>query len=440
MKVAIVGRPNVGKSTLFNRLIGHRRAVEDQSPGTTRDRLSAPLQVGDNQEVTLVDTGGFQQQPEGEIEVKTQEQVEFAVEEASVILFVVSLEDGLTPEDRRIGKLLRTVSRPTLLVANKSDASGSDRNRYDFYELGFGEPVIVSALQRRGLGEVKNRIRDHLKKAEPVKSESDRRLAIVGRQNAGKSTFLNSLVASDRSIVSETPGTTRDLIDVKIRLDGTNWVVVDTPGSIREGQEESTAEMWSQERARRSIRRADVVLHLFDAALRATKVDKQLSAFVTNQKKPLVLVVNKWDLVPEDVDPADYSEYLYETLPGTRACPVAMISALNGVNIEQTIELAGELYEQSRNRVSNDRLMEVAREIIEENPPPAVREGQQFPELLSFVQRDVAPPKFICRVNDPSLFPREYRRYFRNQIREHLPFPEVPIDLKFLGPNEEEEA
>lgn len=429
MKVALIGRPNVGKSTLFNRLIGRRLAVEDESPGTTRDRVVGTLDL-ESGSVELVDTAGLIQKPSDELEEATRSQLEYATENADLLLFLVDLERGISPADQDMALRIRKKDVPTVLVANKQDASGAEDNRYDLHSLGFEHPVTVSALRRTGLDELRKRIQTALPD-QPVPSPErpDRKIALVGRQNVGKSTFLNALAGDERAIVTDQAGTTRDLVDLHLTVDGTDIVLVDTPGIVRSGHEDSTADIWSQKRSRRAIRRADAILHMMEAPRKTTRVDKRLASFIEEEKKPHVLVINKWDLAPEDVGPEDFSEYLYKTMPGTRRNPLALCSARQNVNVRETVLLGAQLIDRSRREVSDDELTSLLEKVIGENPPPAQEEGP-FPAFNRATQVDTAPPHFVLTVNDPSQFPDEYRTFLKRKIREEAGFLEVPVRLQ----------
>jgi len=422
--VAIVGRPNVGKSTLFNRLIGRRMAIEDTSPKTTRDRVQAPLELS-NRTILLSDTGGVLRETETPIEDRAQTQMERAIERSDLILFVVSLEEGLTGMDRQIADRIRSTGRPILLIANKQDAAETEYDVHEFHELGLGSPLSVSALNRRGLDDLRERLEDELPRTRPAPSSQQPVMVLAGRQNVGKSTFLNAMARRDRSIVTETPGTTRDLIDVSLPLHDRNWILRDTPGVERRGNEDTTADLWSQKRVRSSLKSADVVLHLIDATSEVTRVDQTIAEQVTEHAKPYLLVLNKWDLVPEDVSPGDYSTYLYEAFPGTEHCPVAVISALKDYNVYDTVLFGTELYEQGGQRVEEDTLTDRVNDLVEANQPPGGGEASSGPVVHHAQQVDVHPPVLEIAVSDPARFPENYRRYLENGLREHVPFSEL---------------
>ncbi len=429
--VAIIGRPNVGKSTLFNRLIGRRLAIEDSSPKTTRDRVRSPLELPD-ETVMLMDTGGVTDDTTNRIEEQTQSQMNLAFERADLILFVVSLEDGLTSKDREIADRLRTSDKPFVFTANKKDAAESDYTIHEFYELGLDRPIAVSALARRGLDELKQQIQRELETGSSARTTDQPVMALTGRQNVGKSTFLNTLARRERAIVTETPGTTRDLLSVEVHVENQPWSLLDTPGVEREGNENTTADLWSQKRVRSSIRFADVMLHLIDATMDITRVDQTIAEMAMEHHKPYLLVLNKWDLVPEDVTPQDYSEYLYEAVPGTEHCPVSIVSALENLNVYDTVLFGVDLYEQGGLQVDRETLTEAVQNIVDDHKPPGDADTRPGPDVYRAEQVDTHPPVIRIEVADPGRYPRNYRRYLENQLRETVPFSEIPFRLEIV--------
>ncbi len=435
-EVAITGRPNVGKSTLFNRLIGDRLSVEDAAASTTRDRVQESMAL-DGQRIRLTDTGGIVETPEDEIEVRTQKQVQLAFESSTLVLFVMSMEEGLTAVDRTIANRLRDLNIPILPVANKEDAAYDSNAIHDFHELGLGKPIAVSALRRTGLDELKTAILERLPDPADYVLESEYpEFALIGRQNAGKSTFLNALAGSDRAIVTDEPGTTRDLVRCDVHLSEGTWSVVDTPGMVRRGQTDTTADMWSQKRIQKMIHRADVVLHVIDATKEISRVDKQISERTQEAFVPHIPVINKWDLVPKDVGPEEYSEYLYEELVGTRYSPISIISAKKEFHLFETLFLAVDLFDQAHERVTGEELTERTKEHLSEHPPPAQGKGTTAPEVHRVEQVGIAPPHLQIHVNDRSLFPETYARYLDNAFRKWVPFSEIPIRIDFIESTE----
>src|SRR5262249_17166516 len=315
--VAIIGRPNVGKSSLFNWLAGRRIAIVDPTAGVTRDRVSTLLKV-DGRFVELVDTGGMGIQDVDNLTAEVERQIETALDQAHVILFVVDGRDGLMPLDEEVARRLRYVTKPVILVANKCDNPFLDPQTAEFYKLGRGKLICVSALQNRNKQDLLDLVMNRLPPADELEAppkDVALKLAIVGRRNTGKSTFINSLAESDRMIVSEVPGTTRDSVDVRFERDGKAFLAIDTAGVRRKGSLENDIEFYSLARAERALRRADVVLLFFDPRLRISKVDKQLAQYVLDQQKPAIFVVNKWDLLRDQMPTSRFANYVRATFP-----------------------------------------------------------------------------------------------------------------------------
>lgn len=428
-EVAIVGRPNVGKSSLFNRLAGRRISVVDATSGVTRDRVSAELKYG-GKNFELVDTGGIGMTDVEEIRHQVEHQIELAIEKAAVIVFVVDVREGLTPLDNFVAERLRHVQKPVLLVANKVDSPSLEPQKGEFFKLGFGEPLSVSALQGEGKVQLLEEITALLPKVEVGAGLPCpyMRLAVVGRRNVGKSTLINTLAGEERMIVSEIPGTTRDSVDIRFELDGKVFVAIDTPGVRKRRKVEGTLEFYSLERAMGSIRRADVVLFLLDAREEVARLDKKLGAYIAEQYRPCILVINKWDLA-EGHEPEEFEEYLRANLPGLAYAPLSFVSAKRGDNVAETIALAEELFEQSKTRVSTSELNRVVQEAFWASPPKekAGRRGR----IYFATQVEVSPPTFVIFVNYPELFDSNYERYLANRLRDVLPYSEVPLRFFF---------
>lgn len=425
-EAAIVGRPNVGKSSLFNRLVGRRISVVDPTSGVTRDRVSAEIKHG-GKCFELVDTGGMGLTDVEEIRHQVEHQIELAIEKAAVIVFVVDVREGITPLDNFVAERLRHVHKPVLLVANKVDSPSLEPQKGEFQKLGFGEALSVSALQGEGRTQLLEEITALLPKAVEVPREPYMRLAVVGRRNVGKSTLINTLAGEERMIVSEIPGTTRDAVDIRFDMDGKVFVAIDTPGVRKRQKVEGTLEFYSLERAMGSIRGADVVLLLLDAREEVSQVDKKLGGYIAEEYRPCVLVINKWDLV-EGHEPREFERYLRAQLPGLAYAPLSFMSAKNGGNVTETIGLAEELFEQSRTRVPTAELNRVVQEAASASSPKS--KGGRHGRIYFATQVEVAPPTFVLFVNHPELFDAQYERYLTNRLRDALPFSEVP--LKFF--------
>jgi GTP-binding protein len=437
--VAIVGRPNVGKSSLFNWLAGRRIAIVDPTAGVTRDRVSALIKEGPRF-LELIDTGGIGVADVDNLTAQIEQQIEAAIEQAHVLLFVVDVRAGLAPLDEEVARRLRHVNKPVLCVANKCDIPALDPQAAEFYKLGQGKPVCVSAQQNRGRQELLDLILDRLLVPEAPEAEPRDvalKLAIVGRRNTGKSTFINSLAQSERMIVSEVPGTTRDSVDVRFERDGLVFVAIDTAGVRRKGSIASDIEFYSIARAERSIRRADVVLLFLDPRVRVSKVDKQLAEYVLEQHKPAVFVVNKWDLMVP-MPTGQMGDYLRATFPNLDYVPIAFITAKAGRNVHAVLNLAQNLHKQASARVGTGDLNRVLRQALEASPPP-LRQNRR-PKVYYGTQASSNPPTVVLFTNSPELFDNTYQRYLINTFRDQLPFHEVPIKLYLRQRNREDAA
>jgi GTPase len=436
--VAIVGRPNVGKSSLFNWLAGRRIAIVDPTAGVTRDRVSTLLKV-DGRFVELVDTGGMGIQDVDNLTAEVERQIETALDQAHVILFVVDGRDGLMPLDEEVARRLRYVTKPVILVANKCDNPFLDPQTAEFYKLGRGKLICVSALQNRNKQDLLDLVMNRLPPADELEAppkDVALKLAIVGRRNTGKSTFINSLAESDRMIVSEVPGTTRDSVDVRFERDGLAFVAIDTAGVRRKRSLTGDIEFYSLHRAERSIRRADVVLLFLDPRVRISKVDKQLADYVLEQHKPAIFVVNKWDLmVPTPT--GKMGQYVRATFPSLDFVPIAFITAKTSKNVFAVLNLAQNLKKQASARVSTGDLNRVVRQALIDQPPP-LRQNRR-PKVYYATQVGTNPPTIVLFTNGPELFDNTYQRFLIKTFRDALPFREVPIKL-YLRRKRREEA
>ncbi len=426
--VAIVGRPNVGKSSLFNYLAGRRISIVDPTAGVTRDRVSTLAESG-GRYFELVDTGGIGIQDVDNLTEDVERQIEVAVEEAHVILFVVDVRAGLTPLDEEVGRRLRYVTKPVILVANKCDDPALEPQANDFYRLGRGRALCVSAEQKRGKDNLLEEILEKLPPDADTAPPPDvaLKLAIVGRRNVGKSTFINSLARAERMIVSEVPGTTRDSVDVRFERDGKTFIAIDTAGVRKKKSISSDLEFYSLARAERSIRRADVVLMFFDPRLRISKVDKALTEYILDQHKPAVFVVNKWDLMKENMPTERFATYLRAVFPMLDYVPIAFITAKSGKNVKALLNLAQNLYKQAGARAGTGDLNRVVREALDRQPPPT-RQNRR-PKVYYATQVATRPPTVVLFTNGPQLFDNTYQRYLIKYFRDHLPFHDVPIKL-----------
>jgi len=428
-KIAIVGRPNVGKSSLLNWLVGRRVSVVDARAGVTRDRVTALAKL-DEHIVELIDTGGIGLVDVDQLEAHVERQIEIALAEADLILFVVDTRTGLTTVDQEISRRLHAIQRPVLCVPNKTDAPSWDPVAQEFSSLGW--PIVpVSAEQKRGRSELVTAIVGLLPKEfsedEGTLAEPEMKLAIVGRRNVGKSTFINTLAREERMIVSEIPGTTRDSVDVRFEMDGRVFIAIDTPGLMRRKSIRENVEFYGARRAEATIRRADVVLLFFDASDEISRVDKQLAKYIAEQHKPCVFVVNKWDLMAGRIPTDVWVNRLANTFGTMNYVPVAFITGKTGKNVKRLINLAQSLYRQSQERVSTGRLNRLLQQILKRNPPPMA--GTKRIRIYYGTQVAIQPPTIVLVCNEPSLVSPSYQRYILNALREELPYSEIPIRL-----------
>jgi GTP-binding protein len=425
--VAIVGRPNVGKSSLFNWLAGKRIAIVEPTAGVTRDRVTALIEVGDRS-FELIDTGGMGMRGGDHLTGQVKKQIETAIQQADLLIFVVDARSGLVPLDEEVAQSLRQAGKPFLCVVNKCDTPELDDHATDFFKLGGEQLVCVSAQQSRGKPDLLERILERLatpKKADETKGIS-LKLAIVGRRNTGKSTFINCLARAERMIVSEVPGTTRDSVDIRFEQDGKVLIAIDTAGVRRKGSIADSIEFYSLARAERSIRRADVVLVFLDPRVRISKVDKQLAGYILEQKKPAIFVVNKWDLMVP-MTTGRFGDYIRGTFPSLDFVPIAFITAKDGKNVQKVLNLAQNLHKQAGARVSTGELNRILRFALEQQAPP-LRQNRRA-KVFYGTQVAIQPPTIVLFTNGPELFDNTYLRYLLKIFRDHLPFHDVPIKL-----------
>ncbi|MBN1591082.1 MAG: ribosome biogenesis GTPase Der [Pirellulales bacterium] len=429
-QVVIVGRPNVGKSSLFNWLAGRRLAIVDPTAGVTRDRVTHLLELVNNQFVELVDTGGMGVKDVDNLTQHIERQIQTALDEATVILFVVDTIEGIVPLDEEVARRLRYVDVPVICVANKTDHEQLRSQADEFYR--FGRKIIaVSTTQNRGkqqlLDAITERLPQRSEEDETLMGEPEMRVAIVGRRNTGKSTMVNTLVESERLITSEVPGTTRDSVDVRFEMDGKGFIAIDTPGFRRRKSVSTDVDFYSTHRAQRSIRRADVVLLFFDATQRISKVDRQLCDYIAEQYKPCIFVVNKWDLLVGTMPTEKWVTYLRDTFRTMWYVPIAFITGQTGHNLKTLLNHAQMLFKQSRSRVGTPELNKLVQAALEHNAPPVVHHRR--PKIFYGTQVAVEPPTILLFCNNPKGFSATYRRYLLGVFRDHLPFGEVPIKL-----------
>jgi len=430
--VAIVGRPNVGKSTLFNRLIGGRRAIVSEQPGTTRDRHFGDAEW-QGRSFWVVDTGGLVPGSEESMDRAIRQQVEFALEEADVVVFVVDGREGLNPVDAAIAGRLRTAQRPVVLAVNKLDDLERSTAQYDFYRLGFGDPYGVSAAVGKGSGDLLDAVVERLPPAAPEEAESTIAVAVVGRPNAGKSSLVNRLLGEERHLVAPDAGTTRDAIDSLLRYNGKSLNFIDTAGLRRRAKVEDDLEFYATLRTERAIERAQVCVLVVDATLGLHNQDLRIATQAWDHGCGLIVVVNKWDLVDEkDANTAHRGQQaLIEKAPFLRYVPFVYGSALTGQRVRRVLDLILEVADERARRVPTAEVNRVLTELLERNAPPQ-KPGEEV-KLLYASQIAVAPPTFAIVSNRPDDVPDAYQRYLVHGFREAWPFAGSPVRLKFTA-------
>lgn len=436
--IAIVGRPNVGKSTFFNRLIGERKAIVEDMPGTTRDRLYGDT-FWNGREFTVVDTAGLlfeeteltEGTPYLEIARNVRMQAELAIEEADAILFLVDSEEGLTTADQEVADILRLTDKPVILAANKADNAERTMNAVEFYALNLGDPIPMSAYHSIGTGDVLDALAEKLPIVDEEEVEADIKIAIVGRPNVGKSSLLNRLVGKERSVVSNIPGTTRDTIDTLIEIDGSRILLIDTAGIRRRGKIEWGIEKYSVIRAIRAIERADVALLLIDASEGVTAQDQHVAGMVLEQLKGVAILVNKWDLIEKDDFTFNaFTKHIREEFNFIAYAPLLFISAKTGQRVEQILPLAMEIAQERQRRISTSELNNLLREAVYNHQPTSVHKGAHL-RIFYATQPQVSPPVFLFFANDAAQVHWGYGRYLENQIREKYGFTGTPLKVVF---------
>lgn len=428
--VAIVGRPNVGKSTLFNKLAGRRIAIVEDQPGVTRDRIYAKSEwVG--KEFTIIDTGGIEPESEDIILAQMRRQALIAIETADVIMFIVDGKSGLTDTDREVAQMLRKSKKPIVLVVNKIDRVIQEDNKFEFYNLGIGEPIAISASQALGLGDMLDEVVALFPSTEGSEEEEEYiKIAMVGKPNVGKSSLINKLLGEERNIVSDIPGTTRDAIDSQLETEFGKFTLIDTAGLRRKSRIKEEIERYSAVRTLAAIERSDVCILVLDATEELSEQDEKIIGFAHEQNKAIMIIVNKWDLIEKDdktmnafmknirmkISFVDYASYLF-------------ISAKTGQRVNKVLEMAKECFESYSRRISTGILNDVISNAVLKQEPP-VTHGRRM-KIFYTTQVDTKPPTFIFFVNDAEALHYSYERYLANQLRENFNFKGTGIKLIF---------
>ncbi|WP_396192339.1 ribosome biogenesis GTPase Der [Flavobacterium sp.] len=427
--VAIVGRPNVGKSTLFNRLIQRREAIVDSVSGVTRDRNYGKSEWN-GKEFSVIDTGGYVRGSDDVFEGEIRKQVELAIDEADVIIFVVDVEEGITPMDDAVAKLLRKVTKPVLLAVNKVDNSMREKDAVEFYNLGLGEYFTFASISGSGTGD----LLDALIEAFPVKPEPTQeevvlpRFCVVGRPNAGKSSFINALIGEDRYIVTDIAGTTRDSIDTKFDRFGFEFNLVDTAGIRRKAKVKEDLEFYSVMRSVRAIEHSDVCILIIDATRGFEGQDQNIFWLAEKNRKGVVILVNKWDLVEKDtMSTRDYENKIREQLQPFTDVPIIFVSALTKQRLLKALEETVKVYENRSQRISTSKFNDYMLKLIENHPPPALK--GKYVKIKYCMQLPTPTPQFVFFANMPQYVKEAYKRFLENKIRENWDFSGVPIDI-----------
>jgi GTP-binding protein len=426
--VAIVGRPNVGKSTLLNRLAANRLAVVADLPGTTRDRVFAFVSW-QGRELTLVDTGGWQGKPKGSLEKKVRQQVDAAIAQADVIVFLVDVKDGAVGADEAIADALRGANKPSILAVNKVDSARQADQAADFFRLGIGEPIAISAHHNLGIEDLMNAVLACLP-PEPVSTVElpGAKVAIIGRPNVGKSTLLNALLGQERAIVSEHPGTTRDSLDAMVRWGDREILLVDTAGIKRRGRVNAGVDYYSLLRALQAINRCDVALLLVDASEFITAQDMHIAGYIIEAGKGMMLLVNKWDLVPQE-QRRRFKQAVEQRLRFAAYVPVTYVSARLKSGTKEILPRAWEIWQERQKRLPESAVDELVKQAVNAYPPP--RTGSRQLRVARAYQDEARPATFVLRVNDAKLVHFSYRRYLENKLHQEFGFRGVPLKLIF---------
>ncbi|AQM60763.1 ribosome biogenesis GTPase Der [Clostridium baratii] len=428
--VAMVGRPNVGKSTLFNRLAGKRISIVQDTPGVTRDRVYAEAEWLTHT-FTMIDTGGIEPERNDIIVKQMRRQANIAIETADVIVFIVDGKEGLTPADREVASMLRKSKKPVVLVVNKIDSLKEEDNAWEFYNLGIGDPITISAAQGLGLGDMLDRVVENFDNSYLEEEEDEYiRIAMIGKPNVGKSSLINKLLGEERVIVSDVAGTTRDAIDSYLEHGDDKFILIDTAGLRRKSKVKEEIERYSVIRTYAAIERADVCILMIDAQEGVTEQDEKIIGYAHELNKAIMVVVNKWDLIEKDDKTLDkYKKELQSKLKFLSYAPYVFISALTGQRTHKILEVAKMCYDNYSKRISTGILNDVIDRAVLMKEPPIV--GLKRLKIYYATQVATRPPKFIFFVNDPSATHFSYQRYLENQLRESFDFEGTGIQIEY---------
>jgi len=428
--VAIVGRPNVGKSTFFNRLIQRREAIVDSISGVTRDRNYGKSEWN-GKEFSVIDTGGYIKGSDDVFEAEIRKQVELAIDEADAIIFIVDVEEGITPMDDEVAKLLRKVTKPVLLAVNKVDNAMREKDAIEFYNLGLGEYFTIAGMSGSGTGDLLDKLVEVLPELpETTEEEVLPRFCVVGRPNAGKSSFINALIGEDRYIVTDIAGTTRDAIDTRYNRFGFEFNLVDTAGIRRKAKVKEDLEFYSVMRSVRAIEHSDVIILMIDATRGFESQDQNIFWLAQKNRKGIVILVNKWDLVEKDTMSArDYETKIRRELEPFTDVPIIFVSALTKQRLLKALEETVKVYESRKQRISTSKFNDYMLKLIENFPPPALK--GKYVKIKYCMQLPTPTPQFVFFANLPQYVKDPYKRYLENKIREHWDFSGVPMDIYF---------
>jgi len=429
--VAIVGRPNVGKSTFFNRLIQRRDAIVDSVSGVTRDRNYGKSEWN-GKEFSVIDTGGYIKGSDDIFEGEIRRQVELAIDEADAIIFMVDVEEGITPMDDEVAKLLRKVTKPVMLAVNKVDNAMREKDAFEFYNLGLGEYYTIAGMNGSGTGELLDALVKLLPELPDAVEEENPlpRFAVVGRPNAGKSSFINALIGEDRFVVTDIAGTTRDAIDTKYNRFGFEFNLVDTAGIRRKAKVKEDLEFYSVMRSIRAIEHSDVCILMIDATRGFEGQDQSIFWLAEKNRKGIVILVNKWDLVEKDtMSTRDYEARIRQEIAPFTDVPILFVSALTKQRLLKALETAVEVFENRKQRIATSKFNELMLPIIEHTPPPALK--GKYIKIKYCMQLPTPTPQFVFFANLPQYVKDPYKRFIENKLRENYNFSGVPIDIYF---------